>query len=124
MSGGHFEYKQYVIDDIADAIEDYLDGHDLDEYEVQEDSLNDQYTDKDEKKYAAEHHHTMPNRLGFRYQTLQQMRRAVRYLRRAAIYTQRIDWLLCGDDGEETFHERLLGDLRKARRGEIVTYED
>ena len=33
-------------------------------------------------------------------------------LRRAAVYAQRIDWLVSGDDGEERFHERLVDDLR------------
>jgi hypothetical protein len=37
-------------------------------------------------------------------------------LRVAAVYTQRIDWLVSGDDGEESFLERLkeeLGQLEK-----------
>jgi hypothetical protein len=29
----------------------------------------------------------------------------------AKIYAQRVDWFLSGDDGEETFHERLKEDL-------------
>jgi len=32
-------------------------------------------------------------------------------LRKAAIYAQRIDWLLSGDDGEESFLERLKEEL-------------
>jgi hypothetical protein len=32
-------------------------------------------------------------------------------LKRAEIYTQRIDWLVSGDDGPETFLERLKEDL-------------
>ena len=34
MSGGHFDYKQYHVQDIADSIEDYLKGYDLDECDV------------------------------------------------------------------------------------------
>jgi hypothetical protein len=34
-------------------------------------------------------------------------------LRKAAVYAQRVDWLLSGDDGEETFLERLKKDLDK-----------
>ena len=33
-------------------------------------------------------------------------------MRAAAIYAQRIDWLVSGDDGEETFHQRLAEELR------------
>ena len=29
----------------------------------------------------------------------------------AEAYAQRVDWLVSGDDGEESFHERLKEDL-------------
>lgn len=32
------------------------------------------------------------------------------------IYTQRIDWLLSGDDGEESFHSRLKEELDKLKK--------
>ena len=32
---------------------------------------------------------------------------AVAVLRRASVYAQRADWLLCGDDDEESFHDHL-----------------
>lgn len=32
-------------------------------------------------------------------------------LKRAAIYLHRIDWLVSGDDSEDTFHDRLITDL-------------
>jgi hypothetical protein len=34
-------------------------------------------------------------------------------LRKAEVYAQRIDWLVSGDDGEESFLERLKEDLEK-----------
>jgi hypothetical protein len=40
----------------------------------------------------------------------------MKVLRVAAVYAQRIDWLLSGDDGEESFLKRLkeeLGQLEK-----------
>ena len=45
--------------------------------------------------------------------TLRKFRFAIGYLRKAAIYAQRIDWLISGDDGEDSFHERLKEDLEK-----------
>jgi hypothetical protein len=33
-------------------------------------------------------------------------------LKNAFVYTQRIDWLLSGDDSEESFHQRLKEDLK------------
>jgi len=34
-------------------------------------------------------------------------------LRQAHVYAQRIDWLVSGDDGEDSFHRRLKHDLEK-----------
>ncbi len=34
-------------------------------------------------------------------------------LKTAAVFLQRVDWLLSGDDGEESFHERLKEDLER-----------
>jgi len=45
--------------------------------------------------------------------TLNEFREGLFYLQMAAIYAQRIDWLLSADDGEDTFHMRLNKDLRK-----------
>ena len=83
MSGGHFEYKQYYIDDIADKIEYKMENQDCDEED------------------------------GYTEETIQIMKDAVKALRKAAIYAQRIDWFLSGDDGEETLKERLEEDLKR-----------
>lgn len=83
MSGGHFDYKQYYIDDIADSIERTMENQGCDE----------------EDRYAED--------------TIQIMQDAVKILRKAAIYAQRIDWFLSGDDGEETLKKRLEEDLKK-----------
>jgi hypothetical protein len=37
-------------------------------------------------------------------------------LKRAEIYTHRIDYLLSSDDGEQTFHERLKKDLEELEK--------
>ena len=46
-------------------------------------------------------------------ETIQIFKDAVKTLRKAAIYAQRIDWLLSGDDGEESLKERLEEELKK-----------
>ena len=81
MSGGHFNYAQYKIGDIADSIEQLI-------FDDSEDS---------DGRYSDE--------------TISEFRTALRLLRRAEIYAQRIDWLVSCDDGEETFHKRLALDL-------------
>ena len=86
MSGGHFDYKQYYIDDIADSIERTMGNQGCDE--------EDRYTED----------------------TIQIMQDAVKILRKAAIYAQRIDWFLSGDDGEETLKERLEEDLKSLEK--------
>ena len=85
MSGGTFDYVQYRMDQTIDDIENAIyknTGNDPDEYY---------------NNYSEE--------------TLEKFRRAVWLLRRTLTYVHRIDWLLAGDDGEETFHERLKNDL-------------
>lgn len=49
-------------------------------------------------------------------QTLKEMKKGMEILRKAYVYAQRIDWLLSGDDGERTFHERLKEDLEELKR--------
>ena len=44
-------------------------------------------------------------------ETIVQFCTALWLLRRAQIYAQRIDWLVSGDDGEDSFHKRLAFDL-------------
>lgn len=50
--------------------------------------------------------------------TLAKFRKAVKVLREAYIYAQRIDWLLCADDGEDNFHERLKEELDRLKKPE------
>jgi hypothetical protein len=85
MSGGHFGYKQHEIADIINDIEQVI--------------VND----------------TNPEYFGYdRYteETLNVFKQAVRFLTLAHTYASRIDWLLSGDDSEETFHKRLTNDIR------------
>lgn len=122
ISGGRFDYKQYAIDDIADRIEDYIYGHEIDYYTVQG-LIHDSHGDHDEATdYAIAHHHTMPNPYGYRFPTIQQLKRAVKCLRKAAVYAQRADWLLSGDDSEEKFMERVIADIKAVKQGREVDY--
>jgi hypothetical protein len=84
MSGGRFEYKQNNINYIADQIEEV----------VLKNSKK-----KIDNKYPEE--------------VIEKFKEGIDILRKAAIYAQRIDWLLSGDDREETFLERLKKDLDK-----------
>ena len=78
MSGGHFQYKQWEIGNIADEVEQLIIDNDY---------------------YSQE--------------TIEEFKKALVTLRQAHIYAQRIDWLVSGDDGEDSFHRRLKQDMEK-----------
>jgi hypothetical protein len=83
MSGGYFNYKQFELQKIADEIEQI--------------ALDNAKEDWDEK-YSAE--------------TVDELHEAIRLLRRAYIYVQRVDWLCSCDDTEADFHKRLHAQLK------------
>lgn len=91
MSGGIFNYKQYYLNDIVSKIEEAI------ENEISG-SVNEW---GDATPY------------GFSEETINEFKKAINLLKLAEIYTQRIDWLLSGDDGEDSFHQRLTEDKDK-----------
>ena len=110
MSGGHFDYYQWQINDIANSIEDYIYGHSLDEEDV-EYYIEDHWLEEEEKEYIRKNKHTIPNRYEYSKQTIKEFKKGLSILRKAYVYAQRIDWLLSDDDGEESFHKRLKEEL-------------
>ena len=101
MSGGHFDYNQYKIDEIADSIERALNNQGKEKPKDELYGNLDYYKDYPEEKY----YYTYPEIVQ------EKMREAVKQLRIAAVYAQRVDWFLSGDDGEESFIRRLQEDL-------------
>lgn len=101
MSGGRFDYNQYGIRDIADDIEQEINksGKPLTEEELKDHFWKDSkwYEKYPEDKF----HYKYPD------EVIKEFERGYYILRLAEIYAQRIDWLLSGDDGDETFIERL-----------------
>lgn len=94
MSGGFFDYAQYKIAEIADAVERLI--------------SNNNDTSLDEWGYRKGH--------GYSEETIQEFKRALVFLKLAEIYAQRIDWLASGDDGEDSFHRRISEDI-----GEVLS---
>ena len=91
MSGGHFDYDQYKIDQIADSIETLIYNND----------------DETEDEYGWRRGR------GYRPDTIAKFKEALDTCRRAAKMAHRIDWLVSGDDGEDTFHKRWQEDLEE-----------
>ena len=52
----------------------------------------------------------------FSEDTLIELEVAIRFIKMAKVYIVRADWLLAGDDSEETFKERLSEDLKEVLR--------
>lgn len=95
MSGGHFDYNQYRFNDVASEIERVIK-----EWEEKKEVGRDETWREDKLKWG----YLTP-------ETIEEFRRGVDVIKRASIYTQRIDWLLSGDDDIESFHERLKEEL-------------
>lgn len=107
MSGGAFNYDQYKIGYIADKIEQEIlnSGKEKTKKELDEERWRD--PDWYEKYPEDKFHYKYPDEI------IQTFKDAVRALRVAQIYAHRVDWYLSGDDGEESFLERLKEDLEK-----------
>jgi hypothetical protein len=94
MSGGHFEYQQYRIEDIAQSIEELIKSND-------DESLN-------EWGYRRGH--------GYSTETIEKFKIAVDTLEKAAIMAQRVYWLVSGDDvGEDSFHQCWDEELKQIK---------
>ena len=91
MSGGHFQYKQWEIGNIADEVEQLILTNDSEE--------KDEWGDRKGYHYTPE--------------TIEEFKKGLVLLRQAYVYAQRIDWLISGDDGEDSFHSRLKFELEK-----------
>ena len=106
ISGGAFDYNQYKIGYIADQIEETVikNGVEKTPEEIKDDWHNDEWYEKyPEDKF----HYKYPD------EVIEKMKEAVNALKIAQIYAQRVDWLLSGDDGEESFLSRLEDELKK-----------
>lgn len=109
MSGGRFEYNQYRIRAIADSIDWEIrrSGKEKTKEELKNEFWKDPswYEKYPEEKF----HYKYPD------EVIKEFKRGYYILRLAEIYAQRIDWLLSGDDGDETFIERLAEEKQKLK---------
>jgi hypothetical protein len=106
MSGGHWEYLQYRFTDVAEDIRKLIDKNGKEKtteelkYSCMDDSWFEKYPDeKFHYKYSDE--------------MIEKFKDGLRHIEIAQIYMQRLDWLLSGDDGDESFMSRLDNDLKK-----------
>ena len=143
MSGGHFDYKQDKINDISDSIEREI-RHNEDGIEcwgakrnhgIPYDSEWVYVSWKDDKRYRVPQKNIIKGEV-FYYgdndgvpifdkpsgwnknppEVMEIFKEGVRKLKETAVYAQRIDWYLSGDDSEESLIERLKEDLEQVRQ--------
>ena len=101
MSGGAFDYIQYRVRDAVDTIAEEI--HDNEKPPVENPDnewdkyINDEFFANGGKRYTDE--------------TIAEFKNGIEAIEKAVVYMQRIDWLLSGDDSEESFHQRLKEDL-------------
>ena len=100
MSGGFFEYNQYRVDEIAEEI-----SRVIARVQKTREELKDSPTDPADPNYNWDRYYD------FSDETLAKFIEARDILKRGAFMAQRIDWLLSGDDGEESFHRRWNEEL-------------
>ena len=89
--GGHFHYAQYRINEIIEEVERRIE--------------NNESTEKDEYGDEIGDH--------FSNETIEKFKEALVTLKKSEAMAHRIDWLISGDDGEESFHERWDEELAK-----------
>jgi hypothetical protein len=109
MSGGAFDYNQYKIGYIADQIEHEIErsGRPKTQEEIKDDFRDPSWYEK----YPEDlNHYQYPD------DVIKEFKNAVKALRIAEVYAQRVDWLLSGDDGEESFRSRLSDELNKLEK--------
>jgi hypothetical protein len=178
MSGGHFDYYQYHINDIADKLERNLAdieyaksigtvkkkdvyGHLLDtqsgtkswpnwlldacnRHDSREDVINSlkfmcNFNENDGKLYFndsnavyevviydGEREEWSDGKWHLEIEDpeiVEEFKKGLKILKMASIYAHRIDWLLSGDDGEDSFKKRLKENLDELESKPLVDYE-
>lgn len=108
MSGGFFDYDQHRVRIIADDIEQLIIKNGKPKRK------GDRYSWEDESVLYS----------NYSLKEIQKFQEAVLALRVAEVYAQRVDWLVSGDDGEESFHQRLEEDLKEVRGKYTQEYFD
>jgi len=92
MSGGHFDYKQYELGYMADEIEQLI-------------RTNNENLGDSQFSYVR----------NYSDETLKEFQKGSDIIREALVYAHRIDWLVSGDDGENSFHKRLKEELNNLK---------
>ena len=92
MSGGHFDYAQYRMEDIAVEIDNLIERNNK--------------ANMEEWLGCSDDSNFYPLKI------IKKFKEAAYTIRRAAEMVQRVDYLVSGDDGEDSFLERWKDEVR------------
>lgn len=67
------------------------------------------------QEYEADADGNVPYFPEYKEETIRELRKGLDILRQAEVYARRIEWLLSGDDGDESFIKRLHNDLAELK---------
>lgn len=96
MSGGEFDYNQYRIKETRVKLNEIIESNDSNE--------DDGYGGIIGRHFSSD--------------TIKLFKEGEKYLKIAEICTTRIDYLLSGDDDEDTFHTRVNEELNQVAHGD------
>lgn len=109
MSGGSLcNYDQYKIGYIADEIEQLI--------------IKNGKPKRKEDRYSWDEEGILYS--DYSPKEIQKFQEALLVLRIAEVYAHRVDWLVSGDDGENSFHQRLENDLKEVKAKYTQEYFD
>ena len=102
MSGGYWGYFEYRFTDVVGDIKSIIEKNCKEKTKEELSYYNPEYYEKwPEEKYHYK----------YSDEVIEEFKKGVEIIVQAQIYTQRLDYLLSRDDGEETFLEQLKEDL-------------
>lgn len=89
MSGGTFDYVEFRLQEVQDKLQKVINGNDGSDPEV----------------YAN----------NYKPETIKALQEIVQLVQIAQISIHRADYLIAGDDSEESFHKNLTEEIQKCR---------
>ena len=105
MSGGHWGYKQYFMTEVIE---------DLDKLICQNGKLKSNELLREESRWDLDYFEKYPKdkfHIEYSSEVIKEFKKGLEIIKKSQIYIQRIDYLLSGDDGPESFIERLKEEL-------------
>ena len=108
MSGGHFDYQQHKMFEIAESIQSVIDRNFV---EMTDEELIDNFIFKDQ----LENYPEMRYHFNYSPEVIEKFKEGVELIRKAYVYAHRIDWLISGDDSEKSFLKRLDEELNNLK---------